>query len=59
MTKHFLSASINPKPQMVKNENAERQESEQALERLRFLGHSLTSFGHDSAASVTCSGGRL
>ena len=38
---------------MVKNENTERQESEQAPEKLRFLGHSLTAFGHDSAASVT------
>jgi len=53
VTKHFLSASINPRPEIVKNENTERQESEQAPEKLRFLGHSLTAFGHDSAASVT------
>ncbi len=33
----------------------ERYESCTALQTLRFLGHSLTSFGHDSAASVTSS----
>jgi len=32
---------------------AERHEPCSALETLRFLGHSLTSFGHDAAASVT------
>jgi len=33
----------------------ERYEPCSALQTLRFLGHSLTSFGHDAAASVTCS----
>jgi hypothetical protein len=34
----------------------ERYEPCSALQTLRFLGHSLTSFGHDAAASVTSSG---
>lgn len=38
---------------MAKEDGTERQEPEQAPEKLRFLGHSLTAFGHDSAASVT------
>ena len=37
------------------NRCTERYESCSALQTLRFLGHSLTSFGHDSAASVTSS----
>lgn len=38
---------------MAKKDGTERQEPEQAPEKLRFLGHSLTAFGHDAAASVT------
>ncbi|OEJ69889.1 hypothetical protein BHU60_28600 [Klebsiella pneumoniae] len=38
---------------MVKDDSTERQEPKQPPEKLRFLGHSLTAFGHDSAASVT------
>ena len=34
----------------------ERYEPCSALQTLRFLGHSLTSFGHDATASVTSSG---
>lgn len=41
------------------NESPERHEPCSALLTLRFLGHSLTSFGHDAAASVTSSGRRL
>lgn len=37
------------------NRRTERYKSCSALQTLRFLGHSLTSFGHDSAASVTSS----
>lgn len=40
------------------NRCTERYEPCSALQTLRFLGHSLTSFGHDSAASVTRSGRR-
>lgn len=38
---------------MVKYDGTERQEPEWTTEKLRFLGHSLTAFGHDSAANVT------
>ncbi len=38
---------------MVKDDSTERQKPKQPPEKLRFLGHSLTAFGHDSAASVT------
>ena len=37
----------------MKDDSTERQEPKQPPEKLRFLGHSLTAFGHDSAASVT------
>lgn len=37
----------------MKDNSTERQEPARAPEKLRFLGHSLTAFGHDSAASVT------
>lgn len=40
------------------NRSTERHEPCSALQTLRFLGHSLTSFGHDAAASVTGSGRR-
>ena len=37
----------------MKDDSTERQKPKQPPEKLRFLGHSLTAFGHDSAASVT------